>query len=599
MKPSLFQKIRNLVLPPVSPQELALRTLYHRVRATRIVSNRQQRLARASYQEWLRIQDELHSPVHQSPETYARVTFLLAIDSCEEDAALATINSLQRMVNGNWKVLPILYTSDNWSKTALLPSDDRVMQPLAFNELSSALPSNNDCEFFVICAAGDVFNRYLLGYFQAALNGSPQADVYYYDCEHMSNDRLQSIPFFKPSGNSPELMISFNYLSRGFLRAVHINEIKQEVEQGTHLLVSEHDLMFKLLESGKSLCHVPYVLARQAPLNERVKFSINERIKDNFISKGFRNARVDEINDERHLELRSPDASVSIIILNRNHGVWLKKLVNSIFSRTDYPAYSLIIVDNQSTESEVLAYYEELKNESRVTIVHYDSEFNYSEAINIGVANANTDVVVLMNNDMQVTEPNWLRELAAWAINPEIGVVGGKLLHRNRSIQHAGIILGMNGFIGHLYLNAPEHYHGLAGSVDWYRNFYALTGACQAMRRELFHQVGGYDERFRLAFGDIDFCLRVSLAGYRNLYNPHAVLIHYEGGSRGYETPLKDIQLGYKELDQWLMKDDPFFSPNLSYTTIPRCHPGVNALDQRLQSIEDRKQVINATLKME
>jgi len=179
-----------------------------------------------------------------------------------------------------------------------------------------------------------------------------------------------------------------------------------------------------------------------------------------------------------------------------------------------------------------------------------------------------------------------------WANHPEIGVVGGKLLHRNCSIQHAGIILGMNGFIGHLYLNAPEHYRGLAGSVNWYRNFYALTGACQAMRRELFHQVGGYDERFKLAFGDIDFCLRVIKAGYRNLYNPHAELIHFEGGSRGYETPVKDILLGYEELGPWLKQDDPYFSPNLTYNPIPRCNFTPDAINTRLANIENRKRSI-------
>ena len=145
--------------------------------------------------------------------------------------------------------------------------------------------------------------------------------------------------------------------------------------------------------------------------------------------------------------------------------------------------------------------------------------------------------------------------------------------------RDTGGFLGMNGFIGHLYLNAPEHYHGLAGSVNWYRNFYALTGACQAMRRELFQQVGGYDERFKLAFGDIDFCLRVINAGYRNLYNPHAELIHYEGGSRGYETPVKDILLGYEELGPWLKQDDPYFSPNLTYTPIPSCNFAPDAIN--------------------
>jgi len=184
--------------------------------------------------------------------------------------------------------------------------------------------------------------------------------------------------------------------------------------------------------------------------------------------------------------------------------------------------------------------------------------------------------------------------MVRWACQPEIGVVGAKLLHKNRSIQHAGIILGMNGFIGHLYLNAPEHYHGLAGSADWYRNFYALTGACQAMRRNVFNQVGGYDPRFRLAFGDIDFCLRVIKEGYRNLYTPFAQLIHFEGSSRGYSTPTGDILFGYHELKSWLEADDPYFSPNLTYTPIPKCNTGHRTANDRLERIEQRKRSIQA-----
>jgi GT2 family glycosyltransferase len=291
-------------------------------------------------------------------------------------------------------------------------------------------------------------------------------------------------------------------------------------------------------------------------------------------------------------EIGAPRAS--LIILSHNNGQFLRDLVNSIFNTTDYADYSLIIVDNRSTEGDLLEFYEELKSNPRVKLVHYDEPFNYSKAINIGVEHSDGEVVVLLNNDMLVTDSTWLRELVQWAVHPQIGVVGGKLLHRNLSIQHTGIILGMNGILGHLYLNAPEHYHGLAGSADWYRNFYALTGACQAIRRELFHQVGGYDERFRLAFGDIDFCLRVAKAGYRNLYNPFARLIHFEGGSRGYETPAKDIQLGYAELMPWLEQDDPYFSPSLTYEPIPQCVLSEEGLNARMINIEKRRKSISS-----
>jgi hypothetical protein len=141
---------------------------------------------------------------------------------------------------------------------------------------------------------------------------------------------------------------------------------------------------------------------------------------------------------------------------------------------------------------------------------------------------------------------------------------------------------------GHIYLNAPEHYQGLFGSVDWYRDYQALTGACQMMRREVFNEVGGYDEGYKIAFGDIDFCLRVHQAGYRNIYTPFATLFHYEGRSRGYTTPQGDILRGYSKMNSALMEGDPYFSPNLSYTRIPKCVTSGKTSVERKQIIETR-----------
>jgi O-antigen biosynthesis protein len=183
----------------------------------------------------------------------------------------------------------------------------------------------------------------------------------------------------------------------------------------------------------------------------------------------------------------------------------------------------------------------------------------------------------------------WLSELTQWAIRPEVGVVGAKLLRKNRTIQHVGIILGLTGFMGHIYLNAPEHYNGLFGSVDWYRNYLAITGACQMIRRDVFEEVGGYDLAYELAFGDIDFCIKVHEKGYQNVYTPFAKVFHYEGSSRGYQTPVDDILRGYEQLETYLVEGDPFYSPNLTYTRIPKCVVEKHSDDERLRQTRARK----------
>jgi hypothetical protein len=143
--------------------------------------------------------------------------------------------------------------------------------------------------------------------------------------------------------------------------------------------------------------------------------------------------------------------------------------------------------------------------------------------------------------------------------------------------------------MGHLYLNAPEHYHGLFGSVDWYRNFLAVTGALQMMRRVIFNKVGGYDQGYKLAFGDIDFCLRVYQAGYQIVYTPYTQIYHHEGSSRGYTTPAQDVLKGYDVMNEYIINGDPYFSPNLTYTRIPRCQNRRENEGNRLCQIEDRR----------
>ena len=200
-----------------------------------------------------------------------------------------------------------------------------------------------------------------------------------------------------------------------------------------------------------------------------------------------------------------------------------------------------------------------------------------------------SDLLLFLNDDMQVIHSAWLGELVQWAQRSEIGVVGTKLLRRNRTIQHAGIVVGLNDFVGHVFLNAPEHYNGLFGSVDWIRNYQALTGACQMVRRSVFEEVEGYDETYRLAFGDVDFCLKVQGLGYRNVYTPFAYLHHLEGKSRGFSTPIDDIVCGYEKLESAILTPDPNYSERLSLSVIPEYLKHSLSRQERLDRVVERK----------
>jgi GT2 family glycosyltransferase len=227
-------------------------------------------------------------------------------------------------------------------------------------------------------------------------------------------------------------------------------------------------------------------------------------------------------------------------------------------------------VDNQSRNSNTLEYYKELLKNKRIRIISFQDKFNYSTANNIGASNSQGDLLLFMNNDMQITDPYWLNELAQWALIPEIGVVGGKLLYPNGTIQHAGVIIGMQGIGGHLYQHAPDHYIGLLGSSDWYRNVSAVTGACQMLRKSVFIELGGFHEEYQLTFSDIDLCYSAIKQGYRILYNPYSRVIHHQGVSRGFFTPDDDVILARKRIGEFIKNGDPYFSRNLTLSPIPK-----------------------------
>lgn len=565
------KKIFDIFFPRGSRHELFLRTLYHKVMANRFIVKQKIRKANNSYRRFKKLQDNAPLPILTCPPALPAVTFFLAVRKGTENLAGRTIDSLQNLALPNWQVVPVLEDSPiSIGQNAERSADPRIKPAVLWNEFALGQLITDQDGASVFCDSGDIFDKSLLNHYYAFVSSEVKKDIIYYDCEYLSSAGGPK-PFFKPSALTPELLISNNYFSRGVFRNASMAAVELKIEEFSNLLALEYALALKLAARHCSIQHIPAVLVSIQGRNDAGKDALLPVLKKHYTELGFRDVEIQHDGNGRKINWQYGNPSAAIIILSRNHGNWLRTLVQSIQTRTDYANYSIVIVDNQSTETELLNYYQELEDNPQVKVVPYPQDFNYSTAINLGVASTSAEIVVLLNNDMQVIEPSWLNELVQWASHPEIGVVGARLLYPNRTIQHAGFIIGMNNYSGHLYLNAPENYFGLTGSVMWYRNFHAVTGACQAMRRTLFEQLGGYDERYRLVFGDVHFCLRAENAGFRNLYNPYATLIHFEGGSRGVETPRDDIQLGCEEIIDNFEGGDPFFASHLSYTNIPYC----------------------------
>lgn len=259
---------------------------------------------------------------------------------------------------------------------------------------------------------------------------------------------------------------------------------------------------------------------------------------------------------------------VSIIIPTRDRVDLLRRCVDSILSLSTYPRFDIVVVDNGSVEPETLVYFASIERDVRVRILPYPHPFNYSAINNFAVANVDSGVVALLNNDIEVISPGWLEAMLQYALQPDVGAVGAMLYYPDDTIQHAGVIVGMGGVAGHAQAHQPRDGAGIDGRHA--RTMSAVTAACMMLRRDAYLAVGGLDESLAVAFNDIDFCLRLGQAGLRTVWTPHAELYHHESASRGSEdSPEKQSRFGGEVATmhaRWgrALEADPYYNPNLS-----------------------------------
>jgi GT2 family glycosyltransferase len=260
---------------------------------------------------------------------------------------------------------------------------------------------------------------------------------------------------------------------------------------------------------------------------------------------------------------------VSIVIPTRNGADLLRTCLDSL-RETRYQAFEVVVVDNGSDDPVALELMAERESVGEIRVLRDPSPFNYSALNNRAVTQAcRGEFVVLMNNDIEITHPEWLAEMVGMALEPGVGCVGARLWYPDGRLQHGGVIM-VCGVAGHAHKYLPRGHHGYMGRAVLAQDFLAVTAACLLVRREVFNEVGGLDESLKVAFNDVDFCLRVHAAGYRNVWTPFAQMIHHESVTRGHEdTPEKQQRFAGEIAilqTRWpdLLAHDPCYSPNLT-----------------------------------
>ena len=263
---------------------------------------------------------------------------------------------------------------------------------------------------------------------------------------------------------------------------------------------------------------------------------------------------------------------VSILIPNKDHRDDLKRCIDSIKTKTTYPNYEIIVIENNSTEPETFAYYETLKQDPKIKVITYDKPFNYSAVNNVGAGAAEGEQLLLLNNDTEVLSPDWIQEMLMYAQREDVGAVGAKLYYPDGTIQHAGIGIGIKMLAGHWHKNFPKDHPGYFGRLTYAQNVSAVTAACMMVPAKVYKALGGLDESFSVVFNDVDLCLRIREAGYLIVWTPWAELTHYESKSRGSDedTPekkaffVKETNRFQRKWNKTLTEGDPYYNPNLT-----------------------------------
>ena len=408
-----------------------------------------------------------------------------------------------------------------------------------------------------------------------------KADVVYTDEDKVTSDLKEHFqPHFKPDFN-PDLLCSNNYICHLFVVKRSL-ALKLGGQDPAYDGAQDYDFIFRCTEEAEKIVHIAKILyhwrVHQAstadnPTSKMYAFDAGKRAIEAHLQRIGAKAEVSHTKDLGFYRVKyqvQGNTKVSIVIPNKDEKETLKKCLESIWQKTTYSNYEIILVENNSTTREIRDYYQELDGKNGVRVVYWDKEFNYSAINNFGISYAKGDYILCLNNDITVISPEWMEELLANCQRPEVGIVGARLYYPDNTIQHAGIVLGMGGCAGSLFVGLARSRGGYLHKAALQQDLSAVTAACFMVKKEAFEKVGGFEEKLAVAFNDVDFCLKVRHAGYLVVYDPYAELYHHESKTRGYENTEAKKRRFQEEIEymrcHWMpdILRDPYYNENLS-----------------------------------
>jgi O-antigen biosynthesis protein len=518
-----------------------------------------------TYADWCARHDSLDEPTLAALRRrlaaladQPRVQLLMPLGTSTNEALATTVASVSEQLYGQWQLTII---NDDETRDATWAAwAQRVCDADARVSISSHAPASPSTTWHAVLTPGDVWRPHALLLLIEAALAHPHAEMVYADHD-VGDAHQRHSPAFKCDWNA-ELLWSHDYVGAPVMW-------QQPRLPPAGISTHEAALLGSAGLTTEQVVHVPHVLVHRAHSDlpadaAAVKKQQRQMGQD-----------VDSSVLPCGVKLRfatpTPLPHVNIIIPTRNGLDLLRTCIGSLLQKTVYDSFDITVIDNGSDDPACLAYLQELSQQARIQVLRDDRPFNYAQLNNGAVQQCGGDVVALLNNDIEVIDGDWLREMVSMALLPGVGAVGARLLYGDRTVQHAGVILGIGGGAGHVHKRLGEHDGGYLGRGLQLQCLSAVTAACLVVRREHYMAVGGLDaESFAVAFNDIDFCLRLRAHGLRNLYTPHAVLLHHESVSRGKDNSADKRPRFQAERDRFvqrwgaLLTHDPAYNPNLT-----------------------------------
>jgi len=554
---------------------------------------------RNNYSKWVRLYDTLTPKKRFNLQSAATrlpiaplISVIMPVYNTKPYWLIKSINSVRKQIYPRWE----LCIADNASTkkiTRLIlkwyaKNDPRIK--IVFRRQNGRIPAalNSALElatggWVAFLDHNDLLTEHALFHVAHTINLHPSAKLIYSDEDKIDGKGKRFDPHFKCDWNV-DLFYSHNMICH---LSVYHAELLRDLGgfrpgfEGAQ----DYDLALRFIEriNFDQIHHIPRILYhRRTDNSDTVKSADAEsrayRAGEKALNEHFHrqkiNARVELLDFKAyHVQYILPDILplVSLIILTRNQLQILRKCVESILDKTTYTNYEIVIVDNGSDDPETLDYLKHMEYHTKIKIIRDDRPFNYSMLNNSAVKEVRGELIGLINNDIEIISPEWLSEMVGHALRPEVGAVGAKLWYPDNTLQHAGVVLGLGGVAGHVHRYLPRNHRGYFDRASLSQSFSAVTAACLVIRKTTYEEVNGFnEENLQVAFGDVDFCIRVREKGYRNIWTPFSELYHHESASRGLDdTPVKkkrfDSEVAYMK-QRWgdILLRDPAYNPNLT-----------------------------------